>query len=207
MKDMRDMWYEASYDIYYEAAYAGGCGGADMSNSKIKDSDNSKKKIIITNDGKVTKAKYFDNEKLMCTGVATCHEDDMFDVFKGAELALDRCKAKKTINDQYGGYRTAHSNIEKFIEGDLAVECRLNQVVGFLDWCEGRGIDISRERNSKSYESFMKYNYIAFYMDDDEFCWVGYNKPGDGNLRYITYKMRVISFDDFFKLPEGVSFE
>lgn len=192
----------------YETYYGGGYVDTDMKPSKIKGSDNSKKKIIITNDGKVTKAKYFNNEKLVCTGVATCHEDDMFDVFKGAELALERCKAKKTMNDQYG-YRMKPSNIENFMDGDLAVECRLNQVVEFLDWCKERGIDTSRERNSKTYELFMKYKYIIFHIqdeeDEDRMVWVGYNKPGDSGIRYMTYTKRVMTFDDFFKLPEGVS--
>lgn len=184
-------------DRYYEAAYAGGYGNT----------DNSTKKIIITNDGKVTKAKYFDNENQMCIGIATCHEDDMFDMFKGAELALKRChRAKKMIYDKHD-YKTAPSKIKKFVDGDLAVECRLNQVVEFLDWCERHGIDTSRERNCKTYELFMKYKHVVFYMDDDgdSFAWIGYNKPGDGSLRYITYKISVMTFDDFFKLPEGVN--
>lgn len=201
-----ETWY-LTWERYISRRH--GYVDTDTKPSKIKGSDNSKRKIIITNDGKVTKAKYFDNEKLVCTGVATCHENDVFDVFKGAELALERCRqAKKMVIDKYC-YKTATSNIENFMDGDLAVECQLSQVVEFLDWCKGRGIDTSRERNSKTYELFMKYKYIIFHIqdeeDEDRLVWVGYNKPGDSGIRYMTYTKRVMSFDDFFKLPEGVS--
>lgn len=167
---------------------------------------NSKKKIIITNDGKVTKAKYFDNEKFVCTGIATCHEDDMFDVFKGAELALERCKAKKTVNDQYG-YRMKPSNIENFMDGDLAVECRLNQVTEFLDWCSTKGIDVSAEKSVESYEYYMGFETIIFSIDADDgrLKNFGYSKEYPCQRYALTYYKSIMTFDDFFKLPEGVS--
>ena len=180
--------------------------GAGMKTYKVKGSDNSKKKIIITNDGKVTKARYFDNEKLICTGIATCHDDDMFDVFKGAELALERCRTKKMINDQYG-YKMKPSNIEKFMDGDLAVECRLNQVAEFLNWCERRGIDVSADKSIEAYERYMCFETIIFCLDSDDERLIsfGYSKEHPHQRYIMTYYQSIMSFNDFFKLPEGVS--
>ena len=179
-----------------------------MKPSKIKGSDNSKRKIIITNDGKVTKAKYFDNEKLVCTGVATCHDDDAFDVFKGAELALERCKAKKPVNDQYG-YRMKPSNVDNFMDGELAVECRINQVIEFLDWCAVKGIDVSDKKSAEDYAYYMAFETIIFYLDSDDerLAGFGYSEEHPHQRYMLTYYKSIMSFDDFFKLPEGVSFE
>lgn len=195
-------------DMHYEKYYNGGCVDTDMKPSKIKGSDNSKRKIIVTNDGKVTKAKYFDDEKLICTGVATCHEDDVFDVFKGAELALERCKAKKTMNNQYG-YRMKPSNIENFMDGELAIECRINQVVEFLDWCAAKGLDVSTKKSADSYIYYMSFETIIFHLDSDDGRLVaeGYSKERPHRRYILTYYKSIMSFDDFFKLPEGASFE
>lgn len=195
-------------DMRYENCYNGGYVDTDMKPSEVKRSYDSKRKIVITNNGKVTKAKYFDNEKLVCTGVATCHEDDLFDVFKGAELALERCRAKKMINDQYG-YRMKPSNVENFMDGDLAVECRINQVIEFLDWCAVKGIDVSAEKSVESYAYYMNFETIIFSIDADDrrLESFGYSKEHPRQRYILTYYKNIMSFNDFFKLPEGVSFE
>ena len=189
--------------MHYEKCYNGGFVDTDMKPSEIKRSYDSRKKIIITNDGKVTKAKYFENEKLVCIGVATCHEDDVFDVFKGAELALERCKAKKTVNDQYG-YRTASTNSQRFKDGDIGISCKLNQIKESLDWCKSIGIDVSRLYNLVHFEAFLNYKNIIFYMtEDSDLTWRGWDDMHSKSYRYLSYVMDIMSFDDFFKLPEG----
>lgn len=194
-------------NMHYENCYDGGYVDTDVKPSEIKGSDNSRRKIIITNDGKVTKAKYFENEKLVCTGIATCHEDDIFDVFKGAELALERCKAKKTLNDQHG-YRTASTNSQKFKDGDIVISCKLNQIKECLNWCKSIGIDISKLYDLKHFEFFVNYENIVFYMTDDgDLTWRGWDDMHSTSYRYLSYVMDIMSFDNFFKLPEGVSFE
>ena len=47
-------------------------------------------KIIITNDGRITTAKLYDNKNLISTAKAVCAPTDTFDFATGAKLALDR---------------------------------------------------------------------------------------------------------------------
>lgn len=131
----------------------------------------------------------------------------MFDVFKGAELALERCKAKKTLNDQHG-YRTASTNSQRFKDGDVGISCKLNQIKECLNWCKSNGIDVSRLYDLVHFEAFVDYENIIFYITDDgDLFWRGWNDMHSTTYRYLSYTMSIETFDDFFKLPEGVSFE
>lgn len=47
-------------------------------------------KIIITTDGKTTKARLFDGKELIKSAEAKCHPDDEFDFETGAKVAFDR---------------------------------------------------------------------------------------------------------------------
>lgn len=62
---------------------------------KINKKENDKavrkdQKIIITTDGKTTKARLFDGKELIKSAEAKCHPDDEFDFETGAKVAFDR---------------------------------------------------------------------------------------------------------------------
>ena len=55
----------------------------------------SDKKIIITTDGKTTKARFYDGKKLIKEAIARCHPDDEFDFETGVRIAFDRLVGEK----------------------------------------------------------------------------------------------------------------
>ena len=62
---------------------------------KINKKENDKavrkdQKIIITTDGKTTKARLFDGKELIKSAEAKCYPDDEFDFETGAKVAFDR---------------------------------------------------------------------------------------------------------------------
>lgn len=63
----------------------------------------SDKKIIITTDGRITKARFYDGKKLIKEASTRCHPDDEFDFATGAKLAFNRLVAKKKGLNLYNG--------------------------------------------------------------------------------------------------------
>lgn len=54
------------------------------------------KKVVITVNGRTTKAKLYDGKKVVSKSVAKCLADDEFDFFTGAKIAFDRLIADNT---------------------------------------------------------------------------------------------------------------
>lgn len=52
-------------------------------------------KIVITTDGKITKARLYNGKKIEKTATAKCSPEDEFDFRTGAELAVERLFGKK----------------------------------------------------------------------------------------------------------------
>lgn len=60
--------------------------------------------IVITTDGRVTKAVKRVGKKVICTASAVCSEDDVFDFNTGAELAFKRLReTEKPVPKYYNG--------------------------------------------------------------------------------------------------------
>lgn len=65
-------------------------------------------KIVITSDGRVTKARMFDGKTLLKSAVATCNPEDTFDFETGAKIAFDRLLSEsKPVSDSAPQYLTA----------------------------------------------------------------------------------------------------
>lgn len=66
---------------------------------------NSQKKIIITVDGRTTKARFYNGKKLIKEASTRCHPDDEFDFATGAKIAFNRLvgKEEKTKDKPYNG--------------------------------------------------------------------------------------------------------
>ena len=82
-------------------------------------------KIVITNDGKTTTATLYSNGKKTGIGTAICHDDDVFDIYTGAKLALNRlekCKKKPEMTDW-----------EKFVKGEVDMRVPKKYIRNFLD--------------------------------------------------------------------------
>lgn len=81
-------------------------------------------KIVITNDGKTTTATLYSNGKKAGIGTAICHDDDEFDVYAGAKLALERLeKCKK---------ETEMTDWEKFVKGMVNMRVPKKYLQNFL---------------------------------------------------------------------------
>lgn len=90
-----------------------------------------KQKIVITTDGKITKARLYDDEKLVRQAVASCAPGDKFDFNVGANLAFTRL---------IGTVPTATSlDWDKFAHGKLQVKVSRKTYDAFMKQCEQRG--------------------------------------------------------------------
>lgn len=96
-------------------------------------------KIVITNDGKTTTATLYSNGKKAGIGTAICHDDDEFDVYAGAKLALERlekCKKKSEMTDW-----------EKFVKGYANLRIPKKYIRNFLYRAEKDDLRIWEQMN------------------------------------------------------------
>lgn len=85
-------------------------------------------KIVITNDGKTTTATLYSNGKKDSVGTAICHDDDEFDIFAGARLALERLEKSEK--------ETEMTDWEKFVNGEVNMRVPKKYIRNFLDRAE-----------------------------------------------------------------------
>lgn len=91
-----------------------------------------KQKIVITTDGRITKARLYDNEKLVRQAVARCAPDDKFDFNVGAGLAFERLMGTSPT--------AASLDWDKFAHGKLEVKVNKKNYDAFMKQCEQRNI-------------------------------------------------------------------
>ena len=82
-------------------------------------------KIIITTNGKTTKARLFDGKELIKSAEAKCHPNDDFDFEIGAKLAFDRLISKEKS--------VYYNGIVKCIKEDAAGRFRVSKVYKVVD--------------------------------------------------------------------------
>ena len=100
------------------------------------------KKIVITTDGRITKARLYDDEKLVRQAVAKCAPDDKFDFNVGAGLAFKRLMGTSTV--------AASLDWDKFAHGKLEVKVNEKTYDAFIKQCEQRNITWHGGRNVDS---------------------------------------------------------
>lgn len=89
-------------------------------------------KIVITNDGKTTTATLYSNGKKTGIGTAICHDDDKFDIYDGAKLALERLEKYKKEPEM--------TDWEKFVKGEVNMRVPKKDIRNFLDRAEKNGL-------------------------------------------------------------------
>lgn len=94
--------------------------------------ETSNDKIVITNDSKITTATLYSNGKKAGIGTAVCHDDDAFDIYAGAKLALERLEKYKKEAEM--------SDWEKFIKGKVNIRVPKKYIRNFLDRAEKDGL-------------------------------------------------------------------
>lgn len=87
-------------------------------------------KIVITTDGRITKARLYDNEKLVRQAVARCAPDDKFDFNVGAGLAFERLIGTSPV--------ATSLDWDKFAHGKLEVKVNKKTYDAFMKQCEQR---------------------------------------------------------------------
>lgn len=90
----------------------------------IFEEETSTDKIVITNDGKTTTATLYSNGKKAGIGTAVCHDDDVFDVYAGARLALERLEKNKKESEM--------TDWEKFVKGEVDMRVPKKYIQNFL---------------------------------------------------------------------------
>lgn len=91
----------------------------------IFEEETSNNKIVITNDGKITTATLYSNGKKAGIGTAICHDDDVFDIYTGGQLALERLEKKQKGENL--------SNWEKFIHGGIIFKVKKTDIKAFIE--------------------------------------------------------------------------
>lgn len=94
--------------------------------------ETSNDKIVITNDGKITTATLYSNGKKAGIGTAVCHDDDKFDVYAGARLALERLEKYKKEPEM--------TDWEKFVNNKVNLRVPKKYIRNFLDRAEKDGL-------------------------------------------------------------------
>jgi len=108
-------------------------------------------KIVITNDGKTTTATLYSNGKKVGIGTAVCHDDDVFDIYAGAKLALERLEKNKK--------ETKMTNWEKFIKGEVDMRVPKKYIENFLN----RAV-----KDSLTFKGMMSDWYIRWLEQDGD---------------------------------------
>lgn len=90
-----------------------------------------KQKIVITTHGRITKARLYDDEKLVRQAVARCAPGDKFDFNVGANLAFTRLMGTSPV--------ATSLDWDKFAHGKLQVKVSRKTYDAFMKQCEQRG--------------------------------------------------------------------
>ena len=99
--------------------------------SEKKQKSEQKQKIVITTHGRITKARLYEDEKLVRQAVARCAPDDKFDFNVGAGLAFTRLIGTSPI--------ATSLDQDKFAHGKLAVKVNKKTYDAFIKQCYQRG--------------------------------------------------------------------
>lgn len=109
---------------------------------------NNWQKIVITTDGRVTKATMYEGKQKIGVATSTCHPSDEFDFNKGAAIALERLTGQK-----YGKHADAvyidevkHFDWDGFKAGKFNVVTNRGNIDRFLEECEAHGINWPRNK-------------------------------------------------------------
>lgn len=160
-------------------------------------------KIVITHNGKMTIAKFFEGDKCIKTAKAKCCPSDEFDFNIGAAIALERL-----TGCAYGHLEsTLDSDLQwnRFIADKIALKVPKEKIEKFLKGCEESGLKwdggeratawnpvkdslytfgeyvyMYHNDGSLSYEEKQRGNY-AFEVWEDAFDWDGF-KAGKFNV-------------------------
>lgn len=102
-------------------------------------------KIVITTDGRVTKATMYEGKQKVKTAEAKCSPSDTFDFNYGASLALERLTGQK-----YGKVETTLKSKsfdwDGFKAGKFNVVVNRDNIDRFLEECEAHGINWPRNK-------------------------------------------------------------
>lgn len=112
---------ENDHGVYWST----GCSGREHPIKIVFNEPTYNDKIVITNDGKTTTASLYSNGKKTGIGTAICHDDDEFDIYTGAKLALERLEKNKK--------ETEMTDWEKFIKGTVNMRVPKKYIRSFLD--------------------------------------------------------------------------
>lgn len=106
--------------IYWSNGYSGRERPVKIVFDEHTDND----KIVITNDGKITTATLYSNGKRAGVGTAICHDDDTFDIYSGARLALERLEKNKKEAEM--------TDWERFVKGEVNMRVPKKHIQNFL---------------------------------------------------------------------------
>lgn len=127
-------------------------------------------KIVITHDGKMTTAKFYDGKKVVKTATARCCSSDEFDFNIGAAIALERLTG------------CAHGHLESTLDSDLqwnrfmaskiALKVPKEKFEKFLKECEERGLrwctgEQATDWNPIKGTGYTFEKYVYMYHDED----------------------------------------
>ena len=146
-------------------------------------------KIVITTDGRITKARLYDNEKLVRQAVASCAPDDKFDFYVGACLAFGRL---------IESFPTETSlDWDKFAHGKLAVKVNKKNYDAFMKQCYQRGFTWYAGRKVDSpwqlYDE-MHYSFKAMVEPPSEHIYIS---VVDGELKWSYRRDKALGEYEF----------
>lgn len=140
-------------------------------------------KAVITSDGKITTARYYENEKKVSEAKSVCHEEDEFDFTVGAAISVARAvKGEDNIYVQSSSdncyYVTSdkeepkETEWDKFKNGELTFKVYQKDIEKFLDVCTDDNIVWNKILDGKdekaneytNWEEWSKYPAVYFFI-------------------------------------------
>lgn len=119
---------------------------------------NNQQKIIITTDGRVTKATMYEGKQRIKVATSTCHPNNEFDFNKGAAIALERLTGYTC-----GKIENAAINWHGFLNGEFSMIVTRKNISRFLKNCDEQNIAWKENRASK-WNPFEKYDEAPEFM-------------------------------------------
>lgn len=119
-------------------------------------------KIVITTDGRVTKATMYEGKQRIKVATSTCHPSDTFDFNYGASLALERLTGQK-----YGKVETTLKSKsfdwDGFEAGKFNVVTNRDNIDRFLKECDDHNIAFANDKAS-NWNPIKKYDEAPEFM-------------------------------------------
>lgn len=109
--------------------------------------------------GKTTTATLYSNGKKAGIGTAVCHDDDKFDIYTGATLALERLEKSKKEPEM--------TDWEKFVKGEVDMRVPKKYIENFLN---------RAEKDSLIFKEPMSDWYLRWLMLDGDSITVSVNR-------------------------------